>query len=125
MLSKKRVTALAKKLAQCSFDGAEIDLSRVRAVAQLVAEFTECLRHSLRRQYLYFLENEWHGHRLRVEYVGVCDSVSIQRSMERHMRRKLKLEAAENVALIAGLRIAVGDYVWERSIRGDLSMLCG
>jgi F-type H+-transporting ATPase subunit delta len=125
MLSKKRVTALAKKLAQRSLDGAEIDRFRVRAIAQLIAEFSECLRHSLRRQYLHFLESEWHRHRLRIEYVGTCDFVSIQRSMEQHMGRQLKLETTENVALIAGLRIAVGDYVWERSIRGDLSALCG
>jgi F-type H+-transporting ATPase subunit delta len=124
MLSKKQVTALAKKLAQGSFEGAEIDLSRVRAITQLIAEFAERVQGSLRRKYFHFLENECHWRRLRIEHAGICDFVQIQRSMERHVQRKLKLETAENIALIAGLRISVGDYVWERSIRGDLSTLC-
>ncbi|MDR1907086.1 MAG: hypothetical protein LBQ03_02620 [Puniceicoccales bacterium] len=124
MLSKKQVTALAKKLAQDSFEGTEIDLSRVQAIAKLITEFAERVQNSLRRKYLYFLENECHWRRLRIEYAGVCDFVQIQSSMEQHVRRKLKLETAENVALIAGLRIFVGDYIWERSIRGDLLTLC-
>jgi hypothetical protein len=115
---------LAKRLAQLSFEEAEIDLSRVRVVAQLIAEFAETVRRPLQRKYLYFLENEYRQFRLNVEYAGEYDFVQIQNSVERHMQRKLKLETTENMALIAGLRIAVGDYVWERSIRGDLSMLC-
>ncbi|MDR2812620.1 MAG: F0F1 ATP synthase subunit delta [Puniceicoccales bacterium] len=124
MLSKKKVTTLAKKLAQLSFDGAEIDLSRVRAIAELMAEFAETVRRSLQRKYLHFLENECHRFRLSIEYVDGGDFISIQRFMERHMQRKLRLETTENRALIAGLRISVGDCIWERSIRGDLSALC-
>jgi uncharacterized iron-regulated protein len=123
MLSGKRVTALAKKLAQCSFDGLEIDRSRVRAMVELIGELTERMS-SLQRRYLHFLESEWHRRRLKIEYAGIGDFVSIQNFMERHVRRKLKLEVEENVALIAGLRISIGDHIWERSIRSDLSRLC-
>jgi F0F1-type ATP synthase delta subunit len=124
MLSRKRVTVLAKRLAKLSLDGAEIDLSRVHAIAQLITEFAEIVRHSLQRKYLHFLENECHRVRLSIEYVDECDFIQIQSLVEQHVRRKLKLEMMENKALIAGLKITVGDYIWERSIRGDLSMLC-
>jgi hypothetical protein len=124
MVSRKKVTALAKKLAQRSFEGAEIDLSHVRAIAQLIAEYAESARGLLRRTYLHFLERECHWRLLRIEYAGERDWAPVQRSMEQHVGRKLKLETVENTALIAGFRISVGDYIWERSIRSDLSTLC-
>ncbi|MDR0740181.1 MAG: F0F1 ATP synthase subunit delta [Puniceicoccales bacterium] len=124
MLSKKRVTALAKRLAQLSFNGAEIDRLRVQVAVEWIEECAEMVRGSLRRKYLHFLENECHWRLLRIEYAGECDFIPIQRSMEQHVGRTLKLETAENVALIAGLRISVGDCIWERSIQGDLSTLC-
>jgi hypothetical protein len=124
MLSNKKVTVLAKRLAQFSFEGAEIDRLRVQAVAEWMGECAEMVRGSLRRKYCHFLENECHRRLLRIEYAGACDFTSIQRSMEQYVRRSLKLEAVENGALIAGLRISVGDRIWERSIRCDLSILC-
>jgi hypothetical protein len=124
MPSKKKVIALAKRLAQLSFEGTEIDRSRVRAAVEWMEECAETMRGSLRRKYLQFLENECHRRLLRIEYAGECDFISIQRSMEQHMERTLKLEMVENMALIAGLKISVGDYIWERSIRNDLSTLC-
>ncbi|MDR1591016.1 MAG: hypothetical protein LBR92_03420 [Puniceicoccales bacterium] len=124
MVSKKKVTALAKRLAQLSFEGAEVNLSRVQAIAKLIAEYAESARGSLRRKYLHFLERECQWRLLRIEYAGERDWDSTQRSMEHHVGRELKLETVENVALIAGFRISVGDYIWERSIRSDLSILC-
>jgi hypothetical protein len=124
MLSKKKVTALAKRLAQLSFEGAEIDRSRVRVAVEWMGECAETVRGLLRRKYLHFLENECHRRLLKIEYAGECDFIPIQRSTEQHVGRILKLETVENVALIAGLRISVGDCIWERSIRSDLATLC-
>jgi F0F1-type ATP synthase delta subunit len=61
---------------------------------------------------------------MTIEHVSVSDFAQIQCSRECHLQRKVKLETAKNIGLIAGFWIYVGDYVWERPIRGDLSRLC-
>jgi hypothetical protein len=125
MLSKKKVNSMAKRLARLSFDEetGEIDLSRVRAIIKFIPEIEERVRYLWERQYLRFLENEWERRLLKIEYVGACDCVNLQRSIEQGLGRKLQLQVLENEELIAGLRISVGDYIWERSIRGDLTAL--
>ncbi|MDR3317362.1 MAG: F0F1 ATP synthase subunit delta [Puniceicoccales bacterium] len=126
MRSKKKINALAKQFAQKSFDGATgvIDREYVRAVIEVIQEFQEAMRSLLLKQYQYFLEMEQINRMVQIEYVSDCDVSKIHAQMEHLTNQKLQLMTVIVPELIAGIRITLGDQVWERSVRGDLEAIC-
>ncbi|MDE6576376.1 MAG: F0F1 ATP synthase subunit delta [Opitutales bacterium] len=121
MHSKRRIAALAKRLAASSFDAhGALDIPRIRALAGLISEFPERDRGLLLRKYVYFLEETYCRQTIRVECSGGCDTEEIRCSLEATYRRPLELIVQENPELIAGVRVTLGDHIWERSVRSDL-----
>ena len=124
MHSKRRIAALAKRLAASSFDArGALDISKIRALAGLILEFSERDRGLLLRKYTYFLEEAYRQRTVRVERAGDCNTEAIYRSLEATCRRPLELIVQENPELIAGVRVTLGDHIWERSIRSDLTAM--
>ncbi|MDR1435543.1 MAG: F0F1 ATP synthase subunit delta [Puniceicoccales bacterium] len=125
MLAKKKVNALAKRLAQLSFDGTTgcIDGELIREIIRIIQEFHENVRSLLLKKYRYFLETEQANQTVRIEYFGQCDIEKIHTHAEQFAKKKLKCEAIEDPKLIAGIRIILGDQIWERSIRCDLDRI--
>ncbi|MDR2200841.1 MAG: hypothetical protein LBN94_01895 [Puniceicoccales bacterium] len=121
MLTKKRISHLGKRLAQLSFnaDGV-LDRDRVAAILEAMGELHERNRNALGRKYYYFLEAEWNSRLLKIEHVVGCDWEGIRTLMERFTQKKLQCELVKTPELIAGLRVTLGDHIWERSIRNDL-----
>ncbi|UPA28565.1 MAG: F0F1 ATP synthase subunit delta [Verrucomicrobiota bacterium] len=121
MRSKRRISALAKRLASSSFDAqGALDVSKIRALAGLILEFSERDRGSLLRKYAYFLGEAYRQRTVRIECAGDCNTEAIHRSLETTYRRPLELIVQENPELIAGVRVTLGDHIWERSVRSDL-----
>jgi hypothetical protein len=124
----KKIIILAKKLAKNSFDGATgaIDLECVRGMIAIILEFPERTRYILFKRYQYFLGVEQVNRTATIEYAGECDMGLIHARMEQFARQKLQLRAVPVSELVAGLRVTLGDRIWERSIRGDLEAIaCG
>jgi F0F1-type ATP synthase delta subunit len=125
MQSSKKIIILAKKLAKNSFDEATgaIDLEYVRGIVTTILESPECTRYVLLKRYQYFLEIEQANRTATIEYAGDCDVGIIHARMEQFARQKLQLRVLPVPELVAGLRVALGDRIWERSIRGDLEAI--
>jgi hypothetical protein len=121
----KKIIILAKKLAKNSFNGATgaIDLESVRGMIAIIQEFPERTRYVLLKRYQYFLGIEQVNRTATIEYAGDCDVGIIHARMEQFARQKLQLRVISVPALIAGLRVTLGDRIWERSIRGDLETI--
>ncbi|MDR1303067.1 MAG: hypothetical protein LBJ81_00405 [Puniceicoccales bacterium] len=123
---RKKIIILAKKLAKNSFDGATgaIDLEYVRGMVAIILESPERTRYVFLKRYQYFLGIEQLNRTAAIEYAGDCDVGIIHARMEQFARQKLQLRAVPIPELVAGLRVTLGDRIWERSIRGDLEAIC-
>ncbi|MDR2807014.1 MAG: F0F1 ATP synthase subunit delta [Puniceicoccales bacterium] len=126
MLSKKKVYSLAKRLAQRSFDSSTncIHEEHVREIIALIRETPEYIRSLFLKKYSYFLEVAWMNRTIKIEYAGDCDFLKLQNQIEQRVQKKLPFEAIPAPELIVGFRMTVGDWIWERSVRSDLNMLC-
>lgn len=120
----RSINALAKRLASAGFDshGAP-DFLKIRESVDLIAQYPERHRGLLLRKYAYFLEERYRQQTVFIEYAGSCDSRKIHQSLEELHQRPLGMVAQENKELVAGIRITLGDHIWERSIRSDLTAL--
>ena len=126
MLTKKAVGSLAKKFASMSFDDfGNIDENRVRAVLDVISEYSERVRPLLRRKYLYFLEQCVNQQNLVVEYAGDVDIEKIKKFFENKLQHPVHLQSINNPELLAGVRVHIDDFIMERSLLGDLNSLRG
>ena len=116
-----------KKLARLSLtpDG-QIESSRVDAVlASLRAQKPRLLR-PLLKAYLRYLQIEDRRSRLLVEHAGTvapAELESLRAKYTKQYRRELRLETRENAALLAGLRMSIGDDIYETSAANRLTAL--
>ena len=125
MLSSRRVVAIAKHLARLSIekDLGEITPSKVKAVIDFIVEFPERERKALIRKYIYFLEDVCQKRTLQIEYTSGCDTDRLRKTMESKAGCALAVNLKENPDLIEGVRLSLGDFIWERSIRSDLELI--
>lgn len=119
MAASNRVRELAKKLAQLSLD------EEGRVLEEKVREVLESLRASpprehkaLLRVYMERINREIAKGVAVVEYAGKPDQAAIetlQRKLTEHYGRGIQVKLRENTELLAGIRITVGDDVYEDS----------
>ncbi|MBL62372.1 MAG: hypothetical protein CMI30_03080 [Opitutae bacterium] len=119
MAISHKVRELAKKLVQLSLD------EEGRVLEEKVHEVLESLRakpprehKALLRVYMDRIKREIAKGVAVVEYAGKPDDSSIetlQRALTEHYGRGIQVELRENADLLAGIRVTVGDDVYEDS----------
>jgi F-type H+-transporting ATPase subunit delta len=123
---KTAVKTLARKLVGISSEGGEPSGERVGAVlANLRARpFRE--RKALLVAYLRLMRRGEYLRTLSIERAGPLDAgakADLVASLAKGSGRQLIVDERENPALIAGLRVRLGDDVYDASVLGAISRL--
>jgi F-type H+-transporting ATPase subunit delta len=118
---------LTKKLARLSLgaDG-QLEQARVDAVLSSLRSYPPRLLRHLLKAYLHYLKIEDLRGVLLYEYSGLIGTDTLE-SLRQHFNQKyqraLRLELKPNDSLLAGLRISIGDDVFEYSASSRLETL--
>lgn len=123
---KKQVQQLAKQFLQLSVVDGAVSPERVTGVLQYIEKHRPQHAVAVLRAYERLVAAEIARGQAVVEHAGaINDSVlaSIAAAMTRKYTRKITPVAKRNDALLAGVRVRVGDDVYESSVAGQLTQL--
>lgn len=124
--SKKQINQLAKKLVRASLQDGRISQQRVSAVLELLRRQPEARRRELLKAYLRQMRREEARHTLVIEHAGPLSPKArdeIVSSMSAKAGRRLSVETRETPDLLGGVRVRLGDDVFDASIAGRLAAL--
>lgn len=127
MTSKKHINQLARNLVRASLDEeGRLSAKRVEAVLALLRRQPERQRRLLLNAYRLRMRREEAKSKLIIEHAGPLSSEArdtIVSSMSASSGRRLTVETRENPSLIGGVRVRLGDDVYDASITGRLESL--
>jgi F-type H+-transporting ATPase subunit delta len=117
----------AKKLARLSLgsDG-QIDGERAQAGMESLRPLKPRVQRALLKAYLHYLRIEDRRARMLYEYAGLIDPSELERLRTHYSQkygRNLRVDLKPNPALLAGLRLSIGDDIYENSASGRLAAL--
>ncbi len=124
--SRQKQSALAHKLVEASYEAGAPSKARVEAILAALRMRPGKERRDLLRAYLVLMRREEAARTLTIEHAGPLDAASRQSIVERMARRtRRSLVVAEWAApeLIGGLRVRLGDDLFDASISGILARL--
>lgn len=117
----------ARKLVEISLDqSGRPSEERVAAVLAALSENPPAQYRALLRQYYRYLEVALRASQVRLEYAGPEPkeaAAQILEQMQRQYGRELSLKLENNEALLGGLRVSVGDDVYDSSVVTRLEQL--
>ena len=122
----KQVRSLARTLLKLSIDNGRISPERVGGVLAYVEKHRPAHPAAVLKAYRRLVERELALGEALVEHAGAMPAgalPSISTALTRHYGRPISTAARPNTDLIAGLRIRVGDDVYESSVAGRLAAL--
>jgi len=123
---KKQITQLAHRLFKLSFVDGRLSAERVGGVLAYVEKHPPAKPIAVLRAYNRLVAVEVAKGQAVVEHSGpVGDSTlqAIAATMTSRYQRPVVASAKANASLLAGLRIRVGDDVYESSVSGQLAAL--
>ncbi len=118
MAYDKQLRDFAKRLVEFSLDKREVSSSRVGEILQTLSSNPPRNYKPLLRLYLRYIQREIASYTARIEHAGpINESItnSIQSFLEKDSGRKINIKASENNELVAGLRVTLGDDIYEDS----------
>ncbi|MDR1457957.1 MAG: F0F1 ATP synthase subunit delta [Puniceicoccales bacterium] len=123
---QKRINdALIKNLVALSFgDDSKVSFQRARAVVIVLSEFSD--KKIALTRYFKLLGKAIRDNTLVVEYAGVLDEKemnSLKCAIEAIKNRRVDLLAKENPQLVAGIKISIGDEIYDNSVIARLNSL--
>lgn len=122
----KTADALARTLFQLSLVDGAVSPERVAGVLEYVERDRPANPLMVLQSYRRLVAADLAKSEATVEHAGaVSDSVlqSISAALSRKYHRRVSVRGAPNPALLAGIRIRVGDDVYEASVAGQLAAL--
>jgi F-type H+-transporting ATPase subunit delta len=122
----KKAQQLARQLFSLSLEAGTVSAERVAGVLAYVEQHRPANPVMVLRAYLHLVAKEIARGQARVEHAGqVSDQVlqTIAAALAKKYGRALAAVARPNPALLAGLRVRVGDDVYESSVAGQLASL--
>ncbi len=128
MRASRQSQQFARQLFRLSIEGGQISAERVSGVLAHIARHPPRQPLAVLRLYHRLVADQLARNRALVEHGGpVDDSLlrAIETAFTRKYQRPVAAVARSNPDLIAGLRIRVGDDVYESSIAGELAVLSG
>lgn len=123
---KKQVQQLARQFFKLSFAQGELSAANVGGVLAYIEKHRPPQTLAVLKAYRRLITTEVARGQAVVEHAGsVTDAALAQigAAMTKKYSRKVAASARRNDALIAGLRVRVGDDVYESSVAGQLSAL--
>ncbi|HLP07588.1 MAG TPA: F0F1 ATP synthase subunit delta [Opitutaceae bacterium] len=126
MSATKQIRATAKQLLALSLEDGQLSETKVRAVLAWFEQKPPAHAAATLREYHRLVLHEVSRSRARIEFAGTLASgavASIITELSRIYHRPISATTIENPALIAGVRVSIGDDVFERSVAGQLEKL--
>ncbi len=123
---KKQIQQLARQFFKLSIVDGTLSADRVAGVLEYVEKHRPANSLAVLKAYQRLIAAEFARGRAVVEHAGsVSQSVlaSIAAAMTKKYQRPVASVAQPNPALLAGLRVRVGDDVYESSVAGQLATL--
>ena len=122
----KQTQQLAKQFLKLSVVDGELSAERISGVLQYIEKHRPARTLAVLKAYRRLVAAEIARGQAIVEHAGAVDSAvltNIAAGMTRKYSRKVTAVAKRNDALLAGLRVRVGDDVYESSVAGQLAAL--
>ena len=126
MAANKKAQQLARQLFKLSLVDGRVSAERVTGVLGYIEKLQPAHPLAVLKAYHRFVATELAKSQAVVEHAGaVSDSVlqSIAASMTKKYGRAITASTLANPKLLAGLRVRVGDDVYESSVSGQLGAL--
>lgn len=126
MRGNKQTLELARKLFALSLDNGQLSAERVAGVLAYVEKHAPAQPVALLQAYHRFVAREVARGQAIVEHAGPVDQTllsSIEGAMSQRYHRPVAATAKPRADLLAGLRIRVGDDVFETSVNAQLEAL--
>ena len=126
MAASKHVQSLARQLFKLSFADGAISADRVAGVLAYVEKHQPAHPGAVLKAYHRLIAVELARSEAVVEHAGAVSAAmlgTIAAAMTQRYHRTITASAKKNEALLAGLRVRVGDDVYEASVAGQLAAL--
>jgi len=123
---KKQIQQLARQFFKLSVTDGELSTDRVAGVLQYIEKHRPAHTMAVLKAYRRLIATEVARGQAIVEHAGPIDGsvlAQIGAAMTKKYSRRVVPLAQRNDALLAGLRIRVGDDVYESSVAGQLGAL--
>ncbi len=123
---KKQIQTLARQLFKLSFDGGVLTADRVAGVMAYVDKHRPAHASAVLKAYHRLAVAEVARGRALVEHAGAVGDATLAAiavAMSNKYSRPITASARPNPTLLAGLRIRVGDDLYESSVAGQLAAL--
>jgi F-type H+-transporting ATPase subunit delta len=126
MAAPKQIRQTARVLFNVSLENGAIAPERVAGVLAWVEKAKPSGELAVLREYHRLVKAEINRTRARIEHSGALPAgaeSSIAAALSKRYNRAITATTTENSALIAGIRVSIGDDVFESSIAGQLESL--
>lgn len=123
MRNRDKDKKFARKLTEISMDGQQVSAERVQAVLAYLRDRQPPRHRQVLVEYLHAVERADGLTRARVETAGTLNSASlaqIEKNLSERYGRPIHAESENNPELIAGVRIHIGDDVWDDTVAAQL-----
>lgn len=123
---KKQIQQLARQFFKLSLVDGVLSAERVSGVLQYIEKHRPARTVAVLKAYQRLIAAEFARGQAVIEHAGAIDDsliASITAGMTKKYGRKVTAVAQRNDALLAGLRVRVGDDVYESSVAGQLAAL--
>ena len=123
---KKQIQQLSRQFLKLSMVDGEVSPERVAGILQYIEKHRPANSVAVLKSYHRLVSAEIARSEARVEHAGPMDNsvlASIAGAMTRKYARRITGVSRRNDALLAGLRVRVGDDVYESSVAGQLASL--
>ena len=126
MAAPKQVRQISRVLLNASIENGAVSSERVAGVLEWIEKTQPSQALAILREYHRLVAIEVNKTNARIEHAGVLGGgavASIAASLSKHYNRPITASSSENPSLIAGIRVSIGDDVYECSIAGQLESL--
>jgi F-type H+-transporting ATPase subunit delta len=123
---KKQIQQLSRQFYKLSLVDGALSADRVAGVLEYIEKTRPANTLAVLKAYQRLVAAEFARGRAVVEHAGSVNEAvlsSIAAAMTKKYRRPVTAVARENAALLAGLRVRVGDDTYESSVAGQLATL--
>ena len=116
----------AKKLAELSLENGIVSAEKVEGVLQALKKNSPRKPKTVLKHYLYYIKHAINRSRAVIEYAGRVDEsaiTAIRSQLSSTYNRPITTNTVENNSLIAGIRVSIGDDIYDASVAGRLANL--
>jgi F-type H+-transporting ATPase subunit delta len=124
--ASKNVTELARKLYKLSFDNNALSSDRVAGVLEYVEKHAPANSLAVLKAYRRLVVAEVARNHAVIEHAGTASETTLSavaKALAQKYGRPVETISKDNPALIAGLRVRIGDDIYESSVAGQLADL--